>query len=113
IPRMLKNGAVVRVSRADVNSRLLLPATIEQYLQGLGSNVRRRFSQARQALGGKNVFQMKEVETEEHLEELFTQLVELHRRRWNDMGYPGYFWDKRYYDFQRSFVSEMLAQKRL
>jgi len=113
LSQMKKKGAVVRVSRADVNSRLLLPATSQEYLQGLGSNVRRRFSQARQALGGKNVFQMKEVETEEDLEELFAQLVDLHRRRWNDMGYPGYFWDMRYYNFQRSFVSEMLSQKRL
>jgi len=113
LPQMRKKGAIVKVSRADVNSRIILPATAQEYLQGLSSNVRRRFSQARTALGGKNVFQMKEVETEAHLEELFAQLVELHRRRWNDMGYPGYFWDKRYYDFQRSFVSEMLSQKRL
>ncbi len=110
IPLLRELGASVRLTRADLNSRIILPGSLQEYLRGLGSNVRRRFSQARQAVDEKHIFEIREVKSEQELEGAFRELVALHLRRWNDMGYPGYFADTRFFDFQRSLVSEMLTK---
>lgn len=113
VPRLKRNKLHHRYTRSDINSRVMLPDSLSEYLGELSPHVRRRFTQARQASGPKHVFRIQDVGTQDELSKSFHEMRILHQKRWNDMGYPGYFSDLRFLEFQLSMASEMLKQQRL
>lgn len=111
VPQLQLSNINYRKTQADISSQVILPDSLTDYLRGLSTNVRRRLSQAQQAYRSKNIFQVKEVTTQAELKISFDELVELHQRRWNDMGYPGYFSNKQFLEFQQSVAAVMLEKQ--
>ena len=90
----------LEVTRADVCSRMPVPRSFEVYLREQSANVRRRFTQARKAYQSGGAYGIRTVGSPADLEVAFGHLVRLHQNRWNSLGYPGLFADRRFKLFQ-------------
>jgi CelD/BcsL family acetyltransferase involved in cellulose biosynthesis len=86
------------IRRADVCPRLRLSGTLDQYLNNLKASVRRRFSQSLKA--ANDVFSIEIANSLEVFEKYFGELIQLHQKRWNRIGFPGLFDNKRFESFQ-------------
>ncbi len=113
IPALQSRGISLQASEADLCVRLAVPESMEAYFRQMGSSVRRRFSQAARAYHNPQQFSVRCVETLEQLELELPRLVELHQRRWNSMGFPGLFLDRRSSHFQTEIAKRFLPTGRL
>jgi CelD/BcsL family acetyltransferase involved in cellulose biosynthesis len=93
----------IHVRRSDICPRLNIPSTIEEYLRGLHSSVRRRLRQAQNTFSRDGNYALETISSGK-LSDGFQDLVDLHQSRWNRLGYPGLFQDYRFEDFQRDIL---------
>ncbi|MCC5941167.1 MAG: GNAT family N-acetyltransferase [Balneolaceae bacterium] len=68
------------------------------------SNARRRFRQIFRAEGPEKEYLFQEARTVAEVEVMTDSLMELHQKRWNDVGFPGAFHDKRFRNFFKEIV---------
>ena len=113
VPTLQEFGFTVCRSRADVCPRLRVPASLDEYMRSLRPSVRRRLQQARAAAGRGGLFTLERVEDHESTREAMRALVELHQRRWNRLGYPGLFFEKRFERFVVDLVDSLFGRDRL
>jgi CelD/BcsL family acetyltransferase involved in cellulose biosynthesis len=106
-PLLEGRGLSYRVTDGEVCSSVAAPRTMNGYLQELGSSERRRFSQALNASQGSSaLYAIVESRTREEIDRDLSNLIRLHQKRWNKLGYPGLFNDQRFLAFQRDVMSE-------
>lgn len=79
--------------------------SIAKYIKQVKSNARRRFRQTKRAIGTDEGFAIESIELSNEIEPAVEQLIELHQNRWNQIGFPGVFHDKRFTGFFREIVS--------
>ena len=107
VPELQRRGIACKTQQADTCPYLPLPASLEKYFQSLSASVRRRLSQAQRAATQESLYTIKKSTTLKEFEDVLNQIITLHQRRWNRVGYPGLFADKRFtafqYDILRSF----------
>jgi CelD/BcsL family acetyltransferase involved in cellulose biosynthesis len=100
-----------RAAQADVCPYLPLPSSMEEVLGTMSASVRRRFVQAMRASeGAEAMFTVTKASTLEEFSRAFETIVGLHQRRWNKVGYPGLFADKRFKDFQEAVLRAFHAR---
>jgi len=98
VPELRRLNLPIEVAQTDICPRLKIPASVASFLQEIKPAVRRRFSQAQKAVG--ELFIIETVQSAEELQRALNELMLLHQRRWNQLGFPGLFADKRFRSFQ-------------
>ncbi|MBI3005423.1 MAG: GNAT family N-acetyltransferase [Ignavibacteriales bacterium] len=113
VPTFQTAGMKVKVVQTDVCPRIHVPASLEEYLQGLNSNTRHRLNQSRKTFLNDSQYLIETVDSTEKLASAFQDLMRLHQQRWNRLGYVGLFSNDRFLKFQEDFARALLEQKRL
>jgi CelD/BcsL family acetyltransferase involved in cellulose biosynthesis len=98
VPEIRRLFLLTKIVRTDICPRLKTPASIDSFFQEIKPTVRRRFSQSLKAVG--ELFTIESIQTVEEMHTAFQNLIGLHQRRWNQLGFPGLFTDKRFHSFQ-------------
>jgi hypothetical protein len=84
----------------DVNNQ----ESILSYIKQVKSNARRRFRQTRRAIGIDDGFTIESIDTSREITIAIEKLIKLHQNRWNQLGFPGVFYDKRFTGFFKEIV---------
>jgi CelD/BcsL family acetyltransferase involved in cellulose biosynthesis len=103
LPWLEASSVPYETRQSDICPRLDTPSSIERYLHGLHSSVRRRLVQAQRAYAHESTYVLETI-SPDTMSGAFHDLVDLHQTRWNRLGYPGLFHDTR---FQR-FLEDVL-----
>ncbi|HKJ67708.1 MAG TPA: GNAT family N-acetyltransferase [bacterium] len=90
-----------------------LPTSWDDLLKDLSSNARYQIRRHIRNATQKEMFQIEEARTREEVERAYEHLVEFHQRRWNKVGYPGVFADKRVHDFLEDGIYQLRSEDRL
>lgn len=110
VPLFEKRGVPVTRKIEDTCPVIPLPATLDGFLGSVSGTERWSL---RHALRGVLQNPCCDVEDNTHrgdIDAAFQTLMQLHQKRWNEIGYPGMFSDSRFGPFI-SEVSKMLMQK--
>ncbi|HMD14549.1 MAG TPA: GNAT family N-acetyltransferase, partial [Bacteroidota bacterium] len=100
VPELQQRGIACKTQQADICPYLPLPGSMEEYFHSLSSSVRRRLSQAQRAATEESLYTINGSATLQECEDALHQIIILHQQRWNRVGYPGLFADKRFTAFQ-------------
>lgn len=84
----------------DLKSQASLPGYIKQ----AKSNARRRFRQTIRAIGTEEGFDIEDINSPEEIDSAVDKLITLHQNRWNQIGFPGVFYDDRFTGFFKHLV---------
>jgi CelD/BcsL family acetyltransferase involved in cellulose biosynthesis len=108
VPLLRDGGRPVRLEQTDGCPHLSLPPSMESFFASLGSNTRRRLTQARKAVG--ELFVIQNVSTATDFDPAYRDLIGLHQRRWNELGFAGLFSDRRFTAFHRELSLTFLTK---
>jgi len=108
LPKLKLSALPHEAKSTDVCPRAELPGTIGEYLSKRKPEVRHRINQAQKA--ANTLYTIKTVDTREELSRAFQCLIDLHQRRWNELGYPGLFADPRFRKFQEEIIASFYAK---
>ncbi len=100
VPEFQRRGVFCQVRQADICPYLTLPDSLEKYFQSLSASVRRRLNQAQRASTEESLYTIKKSATLKECEDVLDRIITLHQQRWNRIGFPGLFADKRFTAFQ-------------
>jgi CelD/BcsL family acetyltransferase involved in cellulose biosynthesis len=104
-------GFAERVASASVCPYVVLPASFEEYLQGLGSNQRRNFRRRLRALQRLGKTEFAELRSPDEVRTGFEDLVALHRMRFSHKNEASGFLDREL-PFHREVLRSNLGQER-
>lgn len=118
VPRMKQIRWEVEVQQSDVCPVLYLNTdkggdAFEQFMQERKRRIRTQIRQLNRIMEEQKYFKVCRIQTEDELEYYFPQLVELHQKRWNDLGYPGSFSEGRYTEFLLDVFRKLLRENKL
>ncbi len=113
IPMLEALGLPLHPSQADPCTDIEIPDSMPEYFGRLSGGIRRRFSQALRAYHQQDHYQVRCVGTDAELHTEFQNLSRLHQKRWNDLGFPGLFHDRRSAQFQRAVAERLLSRGKL
>jgi len=99
----------VQERQADICPYLALPRSLDEYVGSMSASVRRRLQQARRAGSEEKMFTLDEPGTLAEYHRALDEIIALHQRRWNKMGFPGLFADARFTTFQHGIVDAFHA----
>ncbi len=108
IPELRRSNYPFRLLQDHICQRITVPASLEQYFRGLRASVRHRLYQAQRAYMNGGIYTIQSVQSEAELRASLEDLVRLHQLRWNRLGYPGMFADKRFERFLREVAKRFL-----
>jgi len=100
VPELQRRGIICQMQQADICPYLTLPESFEKYFQSLSASVRRRLNQAQRASTEESLYTIKKSTTLKECEDVLDLIITLHQQRWNRLGFPGLFADKRFTAFQ-------------
>lgn len=105
-PSLLKRKWPVKKEKTDICPYIDLDQTdnLLSFVEQCKSNARRRFRQIFRAEGPENEYQFEEAKTLPEIEEMSNHLIRLHQKRWNEIGFPGAFYDQRFREFFKEIV---------
>ncbi len=86
---------------------------MEKFLMERRSRIRSQIRQLNRIIEQRKYFKVSLIHTEEELEYYFPLLVEMHQKRWNDLGYPGDFYQLGYARFLLDVFRSLLIEGRL
>ncbi len=106
-PRLAKTGIHFDSEHTDTCPVINLEGlqSLSVYIKHIkSSNTRRRFRQTIRAIGTDNGFDVEKVDSSKELDTAVERLITLHQERWNQIGFPGVFYDARFKDFFKEIV---------
>ncbi|MGM0588470.1 MAG: GNAT family N-acetyltransferase [Bacteroidota bacterium] len=81
--------------------------SLKSYIQSLdSSSARRRFRQTLRAADSDEYFVFEEPQSWDEIEEATEAIISLHQDRWNELGFPGVFYEQRFEDFFKQLVQD-------
>lgn len=80
--------------------------SLKEYIKDQKSSARRRIRKTKRATGPDETFAIEEPESWEEVEKAVETLIKLHQERWNELGFPGVFYDDRFTYFFRELVKQ-------
>lgn len=112
-PRMKSSGLEYYLAHTDTCPYIELKNqdSIKSYIKRVKSNARRRFRQTRRAIGTDEGFSIESIVLSKEISPAVERLIELHQNRWNELGFPGVFHDKRFTGFFKEIVRTSYANK--
>lgn len=114
-PKLKKTDYQVEIEHTDTCPYIDLTEidSLKTFIKKRKSNARRRFRQTLRAEGPDKEFQIERTTKPDDLAEMINKLIELHQNRWNDIGFPGAFNDKRFIAFFKDIVFSAYQTDRL
>ena len=105
-PRLQKTDLDLQLEHTDTCPYIELSDqdSLKGYIKSVKSSARRRFRQSLRAVNQKDELDLIELETWEEVERAIETMISLHQDRWNKIGFPGVFYDKRFIQFFRETV---------
>ncbi len=113
LPRLRPSEFEVTKSASDVCPKVNLPDSIDQYLASLRTNIKRSFRRAYRTYVESSDFNIEHLGPDGNTESAFQALTQLHQKRWNSIGYPGLFADKRFAAMQHDLIKALSGRDRL
>jgi CelD/BcsL family acetyltransferase involved in cellulose biosynthesis len=110
VPQLKLRGYSYEAMQDHICPRITLPVSTEEYLRTRSQSVRHRLHQARRAYTSEGFYCIQEVSSQAELQVCFQELVRLHQLRWNRLGYPGFFTDKRFRQFLEELAQTFLSR---
>lgn len=98
------------IRETDVCPTIHLNNDFDAYLMELSSSSRRKLRTSLKAETKKDGYEVSEVTDPEEVDNEIDILIQMHQSRWNDLGYPGAFFDTRFEHFIKEFAQ--IAQKK-
>lgn len=112
VPLFESHQIDLTVSEASVCVGITLAECWQKYLSDLSKrsryNVRRFLKKAHKS--EYKVFDIERIQCVHQMGNAFEKLVTLHQQRWNEIGYPGTFAERRFYEFMKE-VTAQFAKK--
>lgn len=107
-PELEKRGLEITAEQTDTCPYIDVSdqPSMKEYIKDQKSSARRRIRKTLRATGPEEAFAIEEPESWEEVEEAVETLIQLHQERWNDLGFPGVFYDDRFTSFFRELVKE-------
>lgn len=99
VPRLTEEGWKTTISDASVCLQIHFPASWQEFLEGLSRNERKHTRRSLRSIFDKELFEIQTAKSKQEVLRSFGDLVNIHQRRWNNLGQPGIFADKRVHDF--------------
>lgn len=99
LPEIEERGWSYEKKEKDLSTQLNLPDTVDECLDEMHSKARYELRYSMRSVTQKEKFQVNEVQSKEELEAVFNTFVDLHQKRWNQIGFPGVFVNKNYETF--------------
>ncbi|HET9129777.1 MAG TPA: GNAT family N-acetyltransferase, partial [Terriglobia bacterium] len=112
VPYLAECGTPARIKESDTCPCLPVPASVDDYLGGLESAVANRLRQAEKTFANKPPYSIETV-SNSSLKSAFHDLVILHQKRWNKLGFQGLFSAAPFHQFQHEFILSLSAQGKL
>lgn len=78
--------------------------SLTRYIKQVKSNARRRFRQTIRAIEAEDGYVIESVDTSKEITSAVERLINLHQNRWNQLGFPGVFHDRRFTGFFKEIV---------
>ncbi|MEX0721749.1 MAG: GNAT family N-acetyltransferase [Balneolaceae bacterium] len=112
LPALHKKGIDYSVENSSECPWVKLEGTWDDYQQSLSKKSRYNNNRALRMVDedSEKGFHIREAENSQELYQSFDLLVKLHQDRWNQLGFPGVFAEKRMYNFQRKIVSSFFKK---
>lgn len=86
---------------------------LKDFIKKSKSNARRRFRQTLRARGKGNEYIIEEPAGMADAKQMIAKLIQLHQDKWNNMGYPGAFFDERFREFFKEISFTAYRDNRL
>lgn len=86
-------------------------SSLPNYIKKVKSNARRRFRQTLRAKGTEEGFDIEHINSPEEIDTAIDKLIALHQDRWNQLGFPGVFYDERFTGFFKTLVHTAYLNK--
>lgn len=116
-PKLEEMGLEVEKEQTDTCPYIDLSGydTMKEYIKDQKSSARRRIRQTLRAIGGdgKKEYDIEPVESWEEVEKATDKLIQLHQERWNEIGFPGVFYDERFTNFFKDIIKDAYENDRL
>ncbi len=105
-PGLQEQGLEVRAEQTDTCPFIDVSGqpSLKEYIKEQKSSARRRIRKTKRATGPDETFAIKEPESLEEVEKAVETLIKLHQERWNELGFPGVFYDDRFTSFFKELV---------
>lgn len=113
LPLLKDMGIPIKKEISDVCPRIILPGSVDEYLASLNRKLRRKFRLSEKTFLKRSDCSVEEIERGKSTEGGMQVLSSLHQMRWNQIGYPGLFSDKRFAQFQRDIAKALSEKDRL
>lgn len=107
-PSLLKNKCPAEIEKSDICPYIDLDRAdnLISFVEQCKSNARRRCRQIfRAEKKPDREYLFEEAKTLSEIEEMSNNLIRLHQKRWNAIGFPGAFYDPRFRSFFKEIVS--------
>lgn len=107
-PRLQETDLEYRVEQTDTCPYIDLreQESLKGFIKQLdSSSARRRMRQTLRAEGPGEDFVIREPDNLEEIDRAVDELIGLHQDRWNEIGFPGVFYDRRFTRFFRDTIS--------
>lgn len=111
LPELRKQGIPHRTQPTDICPRMTTPSDADDFVRKLKPEIRRRINQVRRA--ALELYSIETVQSRGELKAALDNLIALHQRRWNQLGYPGLFADRRFSLFQEEVLQSFFDQGRI
>src|SRR5262249_14254985 len=96
----------------DLALYLELPDNYTEFLQGLGTSLKREIRKDRRTAASKG-HRFRVIDDPREFDEAFAILIKLHQSRWNSRGEPGVFGNARFRAFHELLAGRLLGRDRL
>jgi CelD/BcsL family acetyltransferase involved in cellulose biosynthesis len=106
-PELEACGFCVKAGNSDLCPTVVIPGTIDSFLESLKPSMKRKLRQIQKTLESGGITEIINVNPSNRIASL-QRLKQLHQTRWNALGYPGLFFDKRFEKFISAVSSEFL-----
>lgn len=107
-PELQKRGLEVTAEKTDTCPFIDVSGkpSLKKFIKEQKSSARRRIRKTKRATGPDEAFAIEEPESWEEVNKAVDTLIKLHQDRWNELGFPGVFYDERFTSFFRELVRE-------
>lgn len=112
IPELESKNYDFKIENSSVCPIIKLGGSWDDYQNSLSKKQRYNNNRALRMVDedSKKGFHVKEVQNVDELNETFDLLVDLHQKRWNQMGFPGAFGEIRMYNFMKEVVTDFFEK---
>ena len=110
LPALIEHKFLIEKKVSDVCPKIILPDSWDKFIPSMRPKVRRNLRYAQRGYLQDDEYSIQDVCEKGNIPSALESLSTLHQKRWNAVGYPGLFSDKRFDLFQRD-VTKALAKK--